>query len=56
MTSALQSGKIGQNFSDYATELEPVPRARRRDGYLRVLGVGTDDEMFIRCCGVPELK
>ena len=56
MTSALQSGKIGQNFADYATEFESMPGAGRRNGYLRVLGVSTYDKMFIRRCGVPESK
>ena len=56
MTSALQSGKIGQYFADYAAELESMPGTGRRDGDLRVLGVGTYDKMFIRRCGVPESK
>ncbi len=53
VTSAALGSKVSQNFSDYATKLETVPATGRRDGDLGVLRVGADDEMFVRCCGVP---
>ncbi len=53
VTSAALGSKVSQNFSDYATKLETMTGAGRRDGDLGVLWVGTNDEMFIRCCGVP---
>ena len=53
MASALLSGEISQYFSDYAAKFEPMTRAGRRNGDLRVLRMGTNDEVFIRCRGVP---
>ncbi len=51
--SAPLRGKVSQNFSDYAAKLEPMAGAGGRDGDLWVLGVGTNYEVLIRCCGVP---
>ncbi len=51
--SAPLRGKVSQNFSDNAAKLEPMAGTGGRYGNLRVLGVGTNYEVLIRCCGVP---
>ncbi len=52
VTSAAFGGEVGQYFAHHAAELVAVTGETSRDGYLWMLRVRGDDEVFVGGVGV----